>query len=767
MLIYLLSFSYVRCLSYFRFGAFFISLLFAVITLSAQEKPISWMETFDHPNGTFNDSDSTSWIAVNAVVQNKQLMFSDALGYWISELIPIHGKDVQIDIIFGASEAVQEQDLIRFSCLVDDKEYRANAQGSFLEKKFTFHVKGNLLNLQIEAQTGGSYFIDQVRIQELAQQTDQALPDMNLAANGSLVFDATHIHALPFQSPQWKADFSTAGKDFDTGSHAWMASGGITQQHSFVFTEKGSWISAPIDINGFAQIDLEFQYDIEPDADDLLRIYYITDERIDTVDKKGAFTTLSASRLVSGNQLIIKIESFSESVQYAIRQVSVHQHVAFDLAHSSRSACDVPRGRIQNIYEHGSWRIITDIGTNLRGIGGWWQGVYKNPNRHEDPNLYFEENWWKAMWENGLNVSRAICHDPFWKSEIGPHKGYDFHDPAQVAEFTDKMDRVVELARKNHMYLVINYHDVGRVDMAECSTFWKVVAPRYKDETHVIYELMNEPQGARDWQDEDSRKVEAMYRFVRELAPETYLLLSSFSNMGPNWEYDVDRSMLAASRSLQGIDWTNAGIAFHSYWGENMLRYAEELISEFPAINTEANLPLGYVTKDLSGDDSVRNEPLIPGEPWNQQSMEKLNIGWMTWELDTWREYQDNYLGSPDHNMTNPGKPGLLYHARQEEWLWEFDRDLYTCPPSISEEQALPDITMFPNPVPAGFSEFSIKVPADWIGASIRMFNLQGELVYSGTAQTELMSIQKPGTGIYPILIRWEDQQFVQKIYIH
>ena len=43
------------------------------------------------------------------------------------------------------------------------------------------------------------------------------------------------------------------------------------------------------------------------------------------------------------------------------------------------------------------------------------------------------------------------------------------------------------------MHVIINYHDVGSYEKEFLTKFWDLVAPRYRDRTHVAYELMNEP----------------------------------------------------------------------------------------------------------------------------------------------------------------------------------------------------------------------------------------------------------------------------------
>ncbi len=904
-------------LSHHRWPIPLLLLLFLIYCNNAftQKNYVSWIESFDLPNGTMFDSDSTSWIAIEGEISDNKLMFNNTSGFWISEPILLYGEEVTIDIFFGSAGKPLAEDLLKFSYEIDGREHKGKVCGAFPDGQMHFTAKGQYLTLQIEAQTHGTYFLHEIRIESVNTQDDSLIPTtlppgpvMNSlpwdetfdlpesttedkgetawsSSGGSIkegkfvihqqigswesslidtrgksfivetvygskgnpsqndflhisyvVDGKTHVsekqgvlvegleqfkaignmlqiriegntsaeyyissisikttnnlptptspapapnpdndslyqsifNEIPVQQLPWMATFNEGSTNISLNEGAWITSTGQTLQNRFEFRGRGVWKSAPINIMGEAQIDIELDYEEILDNEDVLYIIYDLDGKKDTSFKVGPSSSFAESRIISCNKAIITIESQSETAKYTINRVHIHREINRNVENSDLEAnCKQARGRIKNIKENGSWRVVSDIGTNLRGIGGWWQGVFEDENVHEDPDLYYQDSWWKAMWENGLNVSRTICHDPFRRRAYGEGNGYNFNIPSDREAFIKKMDSAVALAKKYHMYIVINYHDVGGVDMNVCREFWNLVAPRYKDETHVIYEIMNEPEGARDWQLEDSRKVEEIYRLVRELAPETYILLCSFSNMGPDWEYNPNRSMLSAATTLRNIDWSNAGIAFHSYWGENLVKYVEDLIKEFPAINTEINLPLGYVTLDQNGDDHVRNEPLVQGEAWNQESMERLNIGWMTWEHDSWREFRHNYLASPNENLTNPGKPGLLYQAREEGWIWNFDIDLYQCgfTPKLIPEK--PGITVFPNPVPSSFSHFSVKLPKDWQGATINIFNVQSELVYTNVVTSELINVPKLLPGIYNIIVNQPNNTEIRKVLIN
>lgn len=91
------------------------------------------------------------------------------------------------------------------------------------------------------------------------------------------------------------------------------------------------------------------------------------------------------------------------------------------------------------------------------------------------------------------------------------------------------LDRVVELTRERGVYVLLDYHAVARYDTTEMDTrlreFWNLVAPRYAEESHVLYELFNEPtrpagEGLDSWLTW-RETAQPWVDLVRDHAPET------------------------------------------------------------------------------------------------------------------------------------------------------------------------------------------------------------------------------------------------------
>src|ERR1700760_4143235 len=87
----------------------------------------------------------------------------------------------------------------------------------------------------------------------------------------------------------------------------------------------------------------------------------------------------------------------------------------------------------------------------------------------------------------------------------------------------------------------------GNQNVANNTLFWEAVAPRYKDRTHVFYELKNEP-----WQYDGLAEYQrTMYSLMRPLAPDTHIILWTIEHL-----IHVE-DPVALIASLPGIDYTN------------------------------------------------------------------------------------------------------------------------------------------------------------------------------------------------------------------
>lgn len=119
--------------------------------------------------------------------------------------------------------------------------------------------------------------------------------------------------------------------------------------------------------------------------------------------------------------------------------------------------------------------------------------------------------------------------------------------PVQVKEWEkagpqrylkDRLDPAVALCKKNGVYCIIDWHEIGAWDDPEVvrklENFWKIVAPRYARNPNILYEVFNEPttpvQRNREnwlaWRKVAQKWVDT----IRKYAPDTVILVGS-----PHW----------------------------------------------------------------------------------------------------------------------------------------------------------------------------------------------------------------------------------------
>jgi len=105
-------------------------------------------------------------------------------------------------------------------------------------------------------------------------------------------------------------------------------------------------------------------------------------------------------------------------------------------------------------------------------------------------SLYNDVNWWRKLHDYGhFNCVRAMAFLGNW---------YSTGNMMDVRVIEGILDKYVSNAARTGMYVIIDEHSADGVgsfptDWNQTATFWSAVAPRYANDTNVIYELKNEP----------------------------------------------------------------------------------------------------------------------------------------------------------------------------------------------------------------------------------------------------------------------------------
>jgi hypothetical protein len=229
----------------------------------------------------------------------------------------------------------------------------------------------------------------------------------------------------------------------------------------------------------------------------------------------------------------------------------------------------VPRDRVR-IADHS---VVTDGGEILRAAHG------NSRNR-----LAADPSWWAAMRDRyGLNAVRLdtrITRRP----TNAPYPDSTEHLLDVQAVFAS-VDQAVDAANQAGMYLILaNFTSCcGHSNLAINKVFWAEAATRYKDHRHVLFEVQNEPVEGVEYGPADVAFQEEMYRFIRERAPETHVILWSAM-------YGAKRELLDVVRRAPSIDYRNASVGIHLYWHDRddpEWNNTSRLREHFPVFNTE------------------------------------------------------------------------------------------------------------------------------------------------------------------------------------
>lgn len=228
-----------------------------------------------------------------------------------------------------------------------------------------------------------------------------------------------------------------------------------------------------------------------------------------------------------------------------------------------------------------------------------------------------------------------------------------------------KVDKVVDMADQNDLYVVLTIGSGGAngsFNGSFVTAFWNYYAPRYKDKTHVVFEVCNEPQAwSAPYKSATLTMEKNAFTQIRALAPDTHIMMMSYSQPN-NWAQAADEC------EGLGISWDNASVAFHTYGIDG--KEDSILTSFYKALKakgiayacTEPNLTLKAITTKLFERDGVSETQFINAHDiaTNNSSFASWitsnNICW-TPDFGTWPSCSGTVPGTGGRSGTG-GRPG-------------------------------------------------------------------------------------------------------------
>ncbi|MFQ7553370.1 MAG: glycoside hydrolase family 5 protein [Blautia marasmi] len=119
------------------------------------------------------------------------------------------------------------------------------------------------------------------------------------------------------------------------------------------------------------------------------------------------------------------------------------------------------------------------------------------------------------------------------------YNGYCTGDASNRRKLEACIDNGVKYATNAGMYVIIDWHILSdgnpQQNQKEALKFFKKMAKKYKNNTNVIYEICNEPNGGTSWST-IKKYAEKIIKGIRTYDKKAVILVGT-----PNWSQDVDQ----------------------------------------------------------------------------------------------------------------------------------------------------------------------------------------------------------------------------------
>ncbi|WP_330632939.1 cellulase family glycosylhydrolase [Halocatena halophila] len=227
-----------------------------------------------------------------------------------------------------------------------------------------------------------------------------------------------------------------------------------------------------------------------------------------------------------------------------------------------------------------------------------------------------------------------------------------FTESELISYMDDHLDAAVQRCKDRGVYCIIDYHrhrDVswaegqsGPVNTAlqdEVDLFWDVVAPRYADESHVLYEVYNEPQEPGMWNDPTTTEwVADIWQLWLEMAqPWVDTIRSHADNLilmgSPSWSQSPEGAL------VEEFDGSDIAYTYHIYPGHNS-------------------------SQQNDWEDATNNGEGVAGV-YEQAPLFVTEFGW--------EEGAGQYIGGTDSGFGNPFLDWLEHHEAIHWTAWVAD----------------------------------------------------------------------------------------------
>lgn len=218
----------------------------------------------------------------------------------------------------------------------------------------------------------------------------------------------------------------------------------------------------------------------------------------------------------------------------------------------------------------------------------------------------------------GVNTVRLAMY-------TAEYNGYCVAGTKNQEILKSRIDAGVKAATDLGMYVIIDWHILSdgnpNTYKKESIAFFQEMAEKYKENTNVIYEICNEPNGGTSWSQVKSY-AQSVIKEIRKIDKNAVILVGT-----PTWSQDVD---IAAKSPIKGYE--NIMYTLHFYANTHGDAYRSKAETAI-----KAGLPLlvsEFGISDASGSGGVNESE---GTKWIT-FLNKHGIGYVAWNFSNKNE---------------------------------------------------------------------------------------------------------------------------------
>jgi poly(hydroxyalkanoate) depolymerase family esterase len=235
---------------------------------------------------------------------------------------------------------------------------------------------------------------------------------------------------------------------------------------------------------------------------------------------------------------------------------------------------------------------------------------------------------------------------------------------------TNRIDSIVQSTRDLGLYLVITIGNGawnGDYNQAYITNFWALYGARYANETHVLFEIQNEPvawgppYSATNATPPGALDMEvAAYKTIRTYAPNTPVLLFTYAVLGDSGGASAALTDIHAFNTNvfgnANAVWTNEAVGFHGYAGASAMSNAVSQIiaAGYPCFMTE-----------FGG--SVWGTGVGGLDAYGVADLERLGVSWLTFQYIPPTGVSDD-VTDPKHYANIVNWSGLSWTPDYGNW---------------------------------------------------------------------------------------------------